>query len=304
MELRQLRYFLAVAEELNFTAAARKQFVSQPPLSRQIKMLEEEIGASLFYRDKRHVKLTQVGEVLAEKVRKILLHIDALPVIAKQTTDGITGLMRLGFISSAMDSLLPEAVTTFVHKYPEINLELVPGGTGTQLRRIKDGQIDIAVLQLFNSETIELKEPGLKAELFYQEPYILAIPKGHTLEISKKVQIADLLNEPLIVWPKDSHPILYETIVEAFTQKGLKPKIVQQILGKTNVLSLVAAGLGIAFVPASSSKTQRTDIVFLPLKDYMIDVKLFLVYKKKSFPKIVQTFIKHVLKTCSNQKME
>ena len=187
MEMRHLRYFVAVAEHLHFGRAAEQLHMCQPPLSQQIKSLEEELGILLFYRKNKRITLTDAGRAFLEDAREILRRTESASERARDIANGVLGLISLAFVLPSMDTFLPEAIREFRQENPRVEIRLLEMGTLAQLDALAAGSIDLGVMRLFQQET-----RGLFVEKIVEEAYVLAIPSQHPLALSKTVPLAAL----------------------------------------------------------------------------------------------------------------
>ncbi|NDV26715.1 LysR family transcriptional regulator [Desulfovibrio sp. JC010] len=281
METRQLKYFLAVAEELHFGRAAKRLHISQPPLSQQIMKFEDELGVKLFKRNKRSVSLTAAGESLLGDVRPILRSIERAEANLQDAASGQGGRLRLGYIGPSLE-LLADIVRKFKEEFPGVKLGLTEMFTNEQLAALRSGEIDVGVMRLFRHDVADLE-----CELFYRESYALAVPAGHRLCGKKSVDISELAGEPFIFFPRESQPRLYDEWMRVFADAGFVPDVVQQAARKSATVALVAARIGIGIVPESMARRKPHGVVFKRLTGKFPAIELHLVYMKSSdFPAI------------------
>ncbi|MDR3043345.1 MAG: LysR family transcriptional regulator [Desulfovibrio sp.] len=257
MEMRQLRYFLAVAEELHFGRAARRMHVSQPPLSQQIQALEEELGVRLFDRTSRTVRTTPAGEALRDDVQALLAGLDAAVERARGTARGERGRLRLGFVVSAAATRFPRAVAAYRARCPGVRLELREMGTLLQLRRIESGELDVGLLR-----NLDGLPEGFDHAPFLHEPQVVALPARHPLARLRVVPLAALAGVPLILYPRRVFPAAYDAIIAACRGAGFSPEVPQEAVGLNTQRALVAAGVGAAIVPASARSEPREGVVY------------------------------------------
>ncbi|MDX1965083.1 MAG: LysR substrate-binding domain-containing protein [Pirellulales bacterium] len=260
MELRHLRYFLAVAEEQSFTRAAEKLLIAQPPLSFQIKQLEREIGVKLFVRSGRGISLTRAGVALKEGATKIMSLAAGTVEAARKVGRGEAGQLDVGVVGSAAYTRIPFAIGKFRQTHPDVSLRLWELSTPKQIELLLDSKLDVAIVR---SSSITFA--GVKTNVLVNEPFVAAVPRKHPLARVKKAKPALLANENFIVYPRDERPGLYVQVLKICEQAGFEPRIVQQSSQIPTILSLVAAGLGIAIVPASVLNTPWKGVIPLPL---------------------------------------
>jgi DNA-binding transcriptional LysR family regulator len=283
MELRHLRYFIAVAEELNFTRAAEKLHIAQPPLSQQIQNLEEELGFQLFHRTKRAVALTEAGQIFFEEAQKILQQVEKAIQLGKQTSRGEIGQLTIGFVSSAAHNVVPTMVQAFRTLHPGVKLELRELTTDEQLQRLQDGRIDIGFVRPPVDESFN-------SEIVFEEPLIVALPATHPMAKCDRVELRSLSGEPFILFPRSLAPGLYDPIVSFCQQAGFSPIAAQEATQMQTIVSLVAAEIGIAIVPASMQNFQRNGVVYKFLSESSPIVSIALIWRKQPSP-AVQRFL-------------
>lgn len=273
MELRHLRYFIAVAEELNFTRAAEKLHMAQPPLSQQIQQLEAELGFQLFRRTKRTVVLTEAGQVFFEESQTILLQVDRAIQLGKQTSRGELGQLTVGFVSSSAHNVVPPILQAFRTRFPAVKLELHELTTNEQLQRLRFGQIDIGFVRP------PLDEDGINSEIVFREPLIVALPETHPWADRAVVELRELSAEPFILFPRSLAPGLYDPIVSLCQQAGFSPIAGQEAIQMQTIISLVAASMGVAIVPASMQNFQRKGVVYKSLPESTCMVAIALIWR-------------------------
>ena len=286
MELRQLIYFVAVAEELHFGRAAKRVNISQPPLSMQIRNLEEDLGTRLFKRTSRRVELTEAGRVFLDEVRGILGKIESAVEATRDTAKGCIGRIAVGFIGPAMDTLLPNAIRSFHQHNPGIVLTLSELSTNEQLEALYSEQIQVGFVRIYHHG---LKD--LSSEVVWQEPYVLALPEGHHLAQKRRIDLSELDGQPMIMYPRNIQPLLYDSIVKSCEQAGFTPKVSQEVRTKQTTTALVAAGLGVAIVPESSKTIQRKGVIYLPIADPLHAVEIAMVWRTADDSPVLKRFL-------------
>lgn len=259
MDLRRLRYFVAVAEELHFGRAARRLNVSQPPLSVQIRTLEREIGAPLLLRTQRRVELTEAGRVLLEEARRLLGQAEAAVILARRAGEGTVGRLAVGFVSTVDYSILPPLVRRFRQKHPGITLKLLELTGDRQQALLQSGELDLGL------SILPSPAPSLARRPVFREPLIAAVPAGHPLAGRRRIALRALAAEPFIQFPRGLAPGLYDLAIAACQRAGFTPHLAQEAIQMQTILGLVAAGLGVAVVPQCMSKLQRPDVRYLAL---------------------------------------
>jgi DNA-binding transcriptional LysR family regulator len=260
MELRQLRYFVAVAEELHFRRAAERLHISQPPLSQQIRSLEDELGFALLLRTRRRVQLTPAGEAFLRDARAILGELDGAVATARRIDAGQTGRLRVGFVGSALLSLVPGTVERFRSSRPGVAIDLRERSTVDQLRAVSAGVIDVGLVR----PPIE-DEAGLRAETVLRERTIAALPAGHALASSTRVSMRRLAAEPLVLFPRAQAPGFHDLLIDALAGAGAGPRVIQYAPEMLTIIGLVAAGTGVSLVPASVSRLALDGVAYRPV---------------------------------------
>ena len=295
--MRQLRYFMAVAEELHFGRAAQRMNICQPPLSQQIKNLEEELGAQLFLRKNKKISLTEAGAAFLEETKEILRRVDAAAERVRCIARGVVGRICLGLVLPAMDTFLPDAIREFRSAYPCVEMQLREMGTQAQLAALRAGQIDIGVMRLFQHDT-----QGLIVERIVQEPCVLAVPAAHRLAGQDAVNLASLDGESLILFPRHLHLALHDRIIACFSAAGSTPVITLETTTKFASIALVAAGFGVAIVPASAQKQNRLGVVYRPVNGDLPMVELFLVWSRDTESQALQNFVRTIQAMAGNDQ--
>ena len=247
MELRHLRYFLAVAEELHFGRAAQRLHLSQPPLSQQIRKFESELQVELFKRTSRRVELTAAGKSLMTDALDILAHVDDAVERTRSAARGDEGFLQIGFVPMAMDMFLPGVLADFGDKHPRVSLALIEMGTNDQLESLRSGRLQVALPRLYGHDL-----HGLDHEPVLRERYALAVPAVHRLAKSDAITVPDLEDVNLILSPRHVQPRVYDRIVESCQEAGFRPRVLHEAISKRSCLALVAAGMGVSLVPSST----------------------------------------------------
>lgn len=286
MELRQLKYFIAVAEELHFGRAAERCHIAQPPLSQQIKRLEEELGVTLLKRTSRKVSLTPEGTEFLRRCKDIRDRLDEAVVCVQDMAQGLEGQLRVGFIGPASLSKLPRAIRTFRDQNPNIRLDFSAKSTTEQMPMLRGDRLDIAFVRLFGHDTT-----GLNSMVFLREPYVLAIPEGHAFAKRQRLDITDLEGQPLIFNQRIAQPALYRSLIGSFHKAGFMPNIVQEVNTEQSTVALVATGLGSALVPASSGVDKRSGVIFRPLDGDLPQWEITAIWKQKNETALLRKFL-------------
>ncbi len=258
MELRHLRYFVAVAEELHFGRAARRLHIAQPPLSQQIRRLEAELGTPLLERSRRHVALTAAGAALLPHARRTLQVAEQGAEAARRAARGETGSIAVGFVGSAMAGPLPDVVRAFRAACPGVEVALRQMTTAAQAAALRAGELDLGCLRP------PLRDAGIAVAPILTEALVVALPAGHAAASGEGVDLAALAGEPFIMPPRQEGEAFADHLLAACAAAGFQPNVAQTATEMSTVLGLVAAGLGVALVPASLASVPRPGVAFRP----------------------------------------
>jgi DNA-binding transcriptional LysR family regulator len=262
MEQRQLRRFVAVADELHFTRAAARLGIPQPALSLHIRQLEAEVGVALFRRTKRRVELTAAGQVLLTEARRALAQLDWAVDAARRAEQGEVGRLALGFVGPAAYSVLPPVLRAFHEQFPDVELDVDELNTGRQLPALREGRLHLGLLR----PPAPVECDGLIIEPVLREAVVVALRRGHPLAGDRIVHLRELADEPLLLFRRDLEPTLYDTYMRLCADVGITPRVLHGANPMHLIVSLVAAGLGFALLPASVRNLQRPDVVYRPLQ--------------------------------------
>jgi DNA-binding transcriptional LysR family regulator len=275
MELRHMRYFVAVAETRHFTRAAQALGIGQPPLSQQIQALERELGAALFARRPRAVALTPAGEALYEDARRILRDVERAAERVRRVARGEAGRLRLGMINSApFHPLIPRVIREFRRAYPQVALSLDEGPTPQLAAAVRDGELDVAFVRPLLGA-----EPGVASEVVADEDMVVALPSGHPLARRATVPLLALSIEPFVLFPRSIGAGLHDSIVSACRSAGFSPRIVQETSQVTSIVNLVAAGLGVSIVPASMQQVHSDGVTYRAIRRPAPKARLALIFR-------------------------
>lgn len=261
MELRHLRYFIAVAEELHFGRAAKRLGISQPPLSQQIKLLEEEIGVTLLTRTKRQVVLTTAGEVFFDEAQKSIAQAKQAVQAARRADRGEIGHLSVGFVNSAVYGNVPFIFSLMRRRYPGVSLLLQDLTSEEQVEALKTGRIDVGIIRppVADAEALEL-------QVIWREALMIALPETNPLAQKKEIALEELAEQSFIQIPRHVAPGFYDQCIRICARAGFSPKIVQEAGTTPTIVSLVAGGMGVSILPGSLCSLQRTGAVYRPLK--------------------------------------
>jgi DNA-binding transcriptional LysR family regulator len=257
-ELRQLRYFVAVAEERNLTRAARRLHIAQQSLSQQIRTLETQLGVELFERSTRGVELTDVGAVLLREARPVLAQSERAVEAVRRAARGEQGELRVGFLSSLANYLMPPLVRVFRDRHPGVTLRAEEVTIASLVGGLREGAIDAA---LSRPPLVD----DLATEVVLREPVAAVLPEGHPLADREELTLADLADEPWVLTPRSSWPPWHRRYDEDFARAGYRPRVVQRGTSPQNLLALVAAGVGVTRLTLSARSLRDSGVAFVPL---------------------------------------
>lgn len=261
MELRHLRYFTAVARELNFSKAAQTLNIAQPPLSRQIRDLETEIGAELFNRKVRPMQLTAAGRFLHEQAEQILARIDEVVAGTQRIAEGQRAWFGIGFVPTTLYTVLPDLIRRFRKSHPDVDIGLSELTSLQQVAALKAGRIDIGFGRLM------LRNPEIICEVMHDETLAVVLPLGHPLADNETVSLTELLDDGLILYPARPRPSYADQVIEIFKSRGMMPVVAFEVNEMQTALGLVASGAGITLVPVSARRLIREDVVYVQLAE-------------------------------------
>lgn len=287
MDLRLMRYFVTVAEELNFSRAAKRLNMAQPPLSQQIKSLENEIGVQLLKRNNRKVELTEPGRVFLEEARNTLLQAEKAVKAAQLAEQGQVGQLTIGFVGSATDGIFMNKIKEFRDKFPFVHLTLREMTTTQQLDSLHSREIHVGLLRPYAHKTT------IQSEVFIEEPFVLVLPKSHGLASRSKVSVHDVANDPFIMPPRHLGPDFYDIIIGFFRSYGIGIHIFQEAVQMHTIVNLVASGLGISAVPSSVRNFRRPGIVYRDFVENPPRINLSLAWRRDDASPVLHIFLDH-----------
>ena len=288
IELYHLEAFLTVAEEMNFKRAAERLHIAQPPLSRQIQRLELDLGVKLFYRTKRQVQLTEAGRAFLEEARRILSQVEQGIRVAQRASRGELGRLVLGFEGSSACDIIPFSLKVYQERFPDVELVVQEMATGEQLLALHEERIGIGfIVPPFNDE-------ALAVETVWREPLILALPETHSLSAQWDVPVQELRSETFITGPRNSRCGLYEQTIAICQQAGFSPRIIQEAKEMQIMLGFIAAGLGIALLPASFKHFQRPGVIYRRLQPSTPEIELAIAWRRDDPSPVLQAFLEVV----------
>lgn len=290
MELRHLRYFVAVAEELHFGRAARRLNIAQPPLSQQIRDLEEELGSDLFLRTSRRVELTAHGRLFFKEAQAILGHASRARKMIEASQRGEFGSITIGFVTSAIYSVLTPVLREFHSRFPQVEIRCHEMATPEQIHALGIGKIHVGFLRT------PISDNTLQTHLLLRESLMLALPEHHPAAGLKKIRLQDFASEPFILFPRQQGPSAYDQIIATCQSAGFTPNLSQEGNEMQSMLGLVAAGLGISLVPSSLKNLQRPGVVYKTLDTATPEIELSLGIRKGENSPVEQSFIEVALR--------
>jgi len=295
IELRQLRHFVAVAEEMHFGRAAQRLHMTQPPLSQSIQALEALLGTPLFARTSRSVTLTPAGAALLPHARQLLQDVQALPDLARRAAAGESGRLALAFVSTADYSVLPPFLRQFRAAYPQVQIELREATSDLQLEDLAQGAIDVGLL-------IPPLPDRMKDELAYMpvlsEPLVLAAPAAApALHAEGALPLEAVADMPLIIFPRRIAPAFHDAILGCYREADLVPRIGQEAIQMQTIVGLVSAGMGIALVPQSVSNLKRPGVEYRPLAGNNALIETGLAWRRDNPSPVLHAFLELLGKT-------
>jgi DNA-binding transcriptional LysR family regulator len=291
MELRHLRYFVAVGEEQHYGRAASRLRVAQPALSRQIQDLEAELGFKLFERLPRGVKLSAAGKLFLQDARRILQDVGEAAGRAGRVARGLSGTLRVGFTeNSSWRGVVPDSIRRFREQQPDAELQLQPAASLEQLEAIRSGRLDGGFVNFMPKS-----DPDLDQLLVALQHVDLAVPKRHPLTKLKRLRLRDLTDIPFVWFPRWASPAFYDRMMRECHRGGLKsPRIVQEGLNEATILSLVSTGLGVGWVLATARWRSPENVVILPVVDLNMPLQFAFAWRRDNASPLLANFIAEV----------
>lgn len=298
MELRHLRYFVAVAEQQSFTRAAEKLFIAQPPLSRQIQQLEEELGVTLFERGTRPLKMTEAGQFFHSHAQQLLAKATDLKAMT-QRIGHVEHDLSIGFVASTLYGLLPQIIYRWRQNNPNVNITLHEMSSLEQIVALKEGKIDVGFGRLRS------EDPLVRRIVLRNDKLLVALPPQHHLtQREGSLSLVDLLDEKLIIFPKQPRPSFADQVLSIFADHALKPQHIIEVRELQVALGLVAAGEGISIVPNSLYGMLRNDIIFKEIKDDNAISPIILSMRQMDQSEPIQKLMEIISELYSEHKIE
>lgn len=287
MDLRHIRYFLAVAEEKNFSRAAERVGIGQPPLSMQIRDLEREVGVRLFRRVPKGAELTPAGQAFYAIVVKMPAMVEDACHAARRAERGELGILRIGFTaSSGFNPVVATTVRLFRRGYPGVDVQLEESNTARLFEALSGNELDAAFMRP-NEHLIK----DLQVRLLSEEPLLAVLPSKHRLVRKQRLKLVDLADDELITYPRQYGSVMYDAVIDACRKSGFEPRLGQVAPQIASIIYFVAAELGIALVPASMREVQAKGVVFRELHDTVASVQLSLAWRRGDRSPFLRNFV-------------
>jgi DNA-binding transcriptional LysR family regulator len=293
MELKNLKSFVAVAEQLSFTGAARLLHLSQSALTEQIQKLEEELGVPLLLRDRRSVKLTGAGIVFLAEARATLARAKQAVERVQKAARGEVGRLRIGFVSSAALEIVPGIVVAFRSQFPSVSLDLTNLRTSSQVKGLISESIDVGFVRL------PLSHDQLTIRVIHREPFVAVLPHGHPLANEAQLRLAQLQNEKFVAYGRRWAPGFYDAVIQMCTREGFSPEIVQETGEMYTAIALVGAGVGIAILPRSVVLAQSRNVLMKSLPSSSGLSEIAIAVRRFNNSPLIESFIRAAEKFCS-----
>ncbi|HLZ23796.1 MAG TPA: LysR family transcriptional regulator [Ktedonobacterales bacterium] len=285
MELRHLRYFVAVAEELHFGRAAIRLGMAQPPLSQQIRQLEGELGVQLLSRTRRRVELTDAGRVFLVAAHDILARAGAAIEAARRAQRGEIGALRVGFAGSAAYEVMPLMVRAYRDRYRDVDVTLREMTTLEQIDALQGDRLDVGFARM------PVSNPALAVEVVRREPFLVALPEGHPLTMRDRIPARALADEPFILLPRHWQSGFYDAVIAYCHAQGFSPHVLQEATEFHTIVGLVAAGLGVSLVPAAVSNLRGRGVAYRQLEGEPPQAELAIIWRKNDISRVLGAFL-------------
>ncbi|MGV3538945.1 MAG: LysR family transcriptional regulator [Rufibacter sp.] len=289
MDLRHLNYFLVLAEELHFGRAAERLHMSQPPLTRMIQQIENELGVALFERTKSSVKLTSAGAGLLQDAKQMVLQMQTVKKRLASHGQGQTGTLKIGYVGAVMHSELPTQLMTFNQLFPHIQLDFEEQPNQNLLHGLHHGTLDAAFVRTW------LPVENLQQDLLLTEPFVAVVPAAHPLAGKGKIELKELRQEKFIAFSRECGPTIFDSFVVLCTNAGFTPQIVHHASQLNSVLRLVESGFGVSVLPSFTQKGYNLKVRFIPLADAEEVVPLLMLSREENPNPALQNLRNHLL---------
>lgn len=287
MEFRHLRYFMALADEGNFGRAARRAHISQPPLTRQIRQLEEEFGTRLFERTPKGVELTEAGRLFREEAMKILALAQLAAEKTRMAARGELGRLDVGIFGSAVLNVIPRLILEFRRRYPAVEVHLHNMTRPEQIEALQEGRLTVGFVRVFPDA------PAMAVETVLKERLMVAINRDNDLSRHREIALRAFVDQPLILFPSSPRPSLGDHIVALCNREGFTPRVVQEVEDVVTSIALVSSGFGICVVPECATSLRLPRVVYRPLKGSE-QIELACAFRPDDRSPILQAFLEVV----------
>jgi DNA-binding transcriptional LysR family regulator len=285
MELRHLRYFVTVAEEMHFGRAATRLSIVQPSLSQQIQQLEKELGFPLLYRTKRFVELTDAGKVFLAEAEHILAQVQEAKRAAQRAYRGEIGRLVVGYISSSTYDLLPMMLRVYHERFPNVEVGLRELTTQEQLRAFEEEYIHVGILRL------PISTPMINVEVVRREPIVCVLPEEHALARHERMAVSLLADEPFVLQSSHRGGGYYMQVMKLCLASGFSPNVIQEVTEIHTIVSLVAANMGVSLVPLSARNIRSQGVVYRELEGTATLTEMAVAWPRNSRSELVQSFL-------------
>ena len=294
MELRHLRYFVTVGEELHFGRAAERLSIVQPSLSQQIQQLEGELGFPLLYRTKRSVELTDAGKVFLVEAKRVLAQVQEAKRAAQRAYRGEVGRLVVGYISSSTYDVLPMMLRVYRERFPNVEVALRELTTQEQLRALDEEYIQVGLLRL------PISAPMMDVEVVRREPIVCVLPEEHPLAVHERIAVALLSDEPFVLQARQRGGGYYVQLMRLCLAAGFSPNVIQEVTEMHTIVSLVAAGMGVSLVPLSARNLRSQGVVYRELEGKPTMTEMAVAWLRSERSAIVQNFLEVARETATN----
>jgi len=289
MDIRHLNYFLVLAEELHFGRASERLHISQPPLSRMIRQIETDFGVRLFERSKRKVMLTPAGIELLQQTRQMVTHMDTVKKRLSIIGQGESGILRIGYVGATMHSAMPEFLSSFLVKYPQIHFTLEEQPNENLLHALNNGTMDVAFVRTW------LHPKKLEEKLILEETFVAVLPRKHPLANKRRIDVKSLKDETFITFSRECGPTIFDNFLALCGKAGFTPAILHQASQLNSVLRWVESGFGVSLLPAYVEKGYNLDLKFIPLSKGSEKIPLLMLFRKENPNPSLKILQKHLL---------
>ncbi len=296
MDIRKMRYFITVAEELNFSRAAERLMMAQPPLSQEIRKLEEELGVQLFHRTKRMVELTDAGKIFLEGARQTLLQVDRTIKETQLADEGKIGHLIIGFVDSTETVI--DILKKFRERFPRIQLILREMTTDQQIKALYEKQIHIGFIRSKQNNEI------LVSEVCSKERLKLVLHENHALVSLPNISIKELVDEPFILFPRHFGTNFYDLIISYFWEHGVSLNIVQEAIQMQTIVNLVATGMGISVVPSSVESYKKSGVMYKDIQENTPKINLYVGWRQDEKSVVLENFLTVVREVYATSQFE